>query len=478
MKLRAIIKHVTHTPRLSVALEGCKGGKKMPNRLLVPAVLLLGLLAACGGSGGNVPQPPPGGNGPQPPPADNGSATPLHNTIAYVQGTTGDEIRLVNPDGSGDRLLWAHGQDDPEEVYAVWNLAWRPDARALTFASTHENWCSLNHADIFSLGGDGTGYRRVTEAPACADLAAYPKGTVQVPVENPSYETFVGFVYFQGAPGIQQVSLPPGGSGVVTFENVADLGSGEDGLQIATTIVGVNREIAIGTAVDVQAGGTVTTAPLTVYTPSTYWEAHSPTWHSGGSRLGYILNFNSVRQIVPNPTPLDFGEELQTDASQMPDFAKLLAWGPASRTDQLLYAGNIAFDTEGIYLMAEGSATAGERLVSYDATEAVLGLAWLPDGSGFVYSVTEGDYFGEERGANLFVYDIASRQITRITSFTGEFAGPLSVSPDARQIVFERAAEMVEFGYDLVNPELWVVNRDGSGFRLLIENGRAPAWSP
>jgi len=92
-----------------------------------------------------------------------------------------------------------------------------------------------------------------------------------------------------------------------------------------------------------------------------------------------------VRQIVPNPGPLEFGEELQTDSSQMPDFAKLLAWGPASQADRLLYAGNITFDSESIYLMAEGSTTAGERLVSYDATEAVLGLAWLPDGSGFVY---------------------------------------------------------------------------------------------
>ena len=435
-------------------------------------------LAACNGPGvpGGGPTP-----GPQPPPPgnpDNGSAAPLHNTIAYVRADSSDEIRLVNPDGSGDRLLWAHGQDDPEEVYGVYSLAWRPDARALTFASTHENWCSLNHADIFTLGADGTGYRRVTEAPACADLAAYPKGTVQVPVENPSYESFVGFVYFQGAPGIQQVSLPPGGSGVVTFENVADFGSSDEGLQIATIIVGSSREIRVGTAVDVQAGGTVTTAPLTVYTPYVSWEAHSPTWHSSGSRLGYILNFNSVRQIASNPGPLDFGEELQTDSSQMPDFASLLAWGPASRADELLYAVNIAYDSEGVYLLTAGSAGAGERLVSYDATEAILGLAWLPDGSGFVYAVTEGDYFGEDRGANLFVYDFASRQTTRVTSFSGEFAGPLSVSPDGQQIVFERAAEMQELSYALVDPELWVVGRGGSGLRRVTANGASPAWSP
>lgn len=442
---------------------------------LIIVAPLLALLAACSGAGEL--QPPPGGPGPQPPPGFDG-VTPLHNTIAYVRADTADEIRLISPDGSGDRPLWAHGQSDPEEVYGVYSLAWRPDARALTFASTHENWCSLNHADIFTLGADGEGYRRVTEAPACADLAGYPKGTVQVPVENPSYESFVGFVYFQGAPGIQQVSLPPGGSGVVTFENVADFGSGDEGLQLATIIVGSSRDISIGTAVDVQAGGTVTTAPLTVYTPYVSWEAHSPTWRSDGSRLGYVLNFNSVRQITPNPGPLEFGEELQTDASGMPDFVNLLTWGPASRAGELLYAGNIAYDSEGIYLMTEGSATAGERLVAYDATEAVLGLAWLPDGSGFIYSVTEGDYFGEDRGANLFAYDFATAQVTRITSLRGEFAGPLSVSPDGREIVFERAAEMAELSYALVDPELWIVDRGGGGLRRVVANGAAPAWSP
>lgn len=431
-------------------------------------------LAACTGPG------VPGGGltpGPQPQPEFDGIA-PVRNTVAYVRADTSDEIRLVAPDGTGDRLLWAHGQADPSEVIAVWNLTWRHDARALAFASTHENSCSLNHADIFAIGADGTSYRRLTEAPACADLSGYPKGTVQVPVENTSLDTFVGFIYFQGAPGIQQVSLPPGGSGVVTFENVADLGSGEDGLQIATIIDGAYRAVDVGTAVDVQAGGTVTTGPMSVYSPYAFWEAHSPTWHSSGSRVGYIFNFSSVMQIGISPAPLTFGENIQTDSLQMPDFAGLLSYGPATRANELLYRGNVAYESEGIYLMTEGSATAGERLVSYDSTEAVLGLAWLPDGSGFVYSVTEGDYFGEDRGANLFVYNFASGQTARITSFSGEFAGPLSVSPDGQQIVFERAAEMEELGFGLVDSDLWVVNRDGSGLRLLIENGRAPAWSP
>ncbi len=35
-------------------------------------------------------------------------AQQVRHTVAYVRGDTRDEIRLVAPDGSGDRPLWAH----------------------------------------------------------------------------------------------------------------------------------------------------------------------------------------------------------------------------------------------------------------------------------------------------------------------------------------------------------------------------------
>ena len=440
----------------------------MRNGLLVLTIPFLSLLAACAGSGGGGSQLPP-------PPADNGSTTPVRNTIAYVRGDTRDEIRLVAPDGSGDRPLWTHNQTDPNNVYEVWSLTWRPDARALAFASTHENWCSLNNADIFAVGADGTGYRRITEAPTCADLASYSKGTVQVPVENASFESFVGFIYFQGAPSVQQVSLPPGGSSVVTFENVADFGTSS---QIAALIAGPNREIYVGTAVDVQAGGTVTTGPMSITPPTVFWEAFAPTWHSDGSRLGYVFNFNSLLQLPASPQPLEFGSLLLAEGAAVPNVILRLAWGPTLQTaNRLLHQGGVFGASTGIYLTTEGSATT-EELLSFAATESVFGLAWLPDGSGFVYSVTEGDSFSTPRSANLFVYTLATRQATRITNFSGEFAGMLSVSPNAQQVVFERASALDDLGIELTNPDLWVVGRDGNGLRLLVANARAPGWSP
>ena len=233
-------------------------------------------------------------------------------TIAYTPADTLDEIRLIEPDGSNDRRLWAHEIADPEKVYQIYSMTWRPDSSELAFASTHESWCSINFADVFVVGATGGSARRITEAPGCAALAAYPKGTVQVPVRNASFDLFVGFVYFQGAPSLQQVAIPAGGSTVVTFNNVADFGAGK--LQVAALINPPYREIKTGTAVDVPAGGSVTTETAFIRgSVSTPWEVHSQTWRHDGSQIGYVLNFNSLKRISSMPQPADFGERLLAD---------------------------------------------------------------------------------------------------------------------------------------------------------------------
>src|SRR5690606_21525427 len=153
-----------------------------PPRTLWHLVLLLILalsMAACGQT-----TEPPKGDDPKPP-LDDPQA--LHDTIAYV-AAGGDSIRLIDPDGSNDRELWAHGLNDPQQVYDVWSLAWNPQATRLTFSGTHENWCSLFASDIFSVGADGSQYQRITQAPSCAELGDYPQGTVRVPVKNVSMD--------------------------------------------------------------------------------------------------------------------------------------------------------------------------------------------------------------------------------------------------------------------------------------------------
>ena len=400
------------------------------------------------------------------------SAQAAAGTIAYVRADTGDEVRLIEPDGSNDRRLWAHGLADPHQVYGIYNMAWRPDARELAFASTHENWCSINYSDVFAVRPDGSGYRRITQAPACGALASYPKSTVQVPVKNVSQygSSFTGFVYFQGAPSIQPVSLAAGASTVVTFQNVADFGA--DVLQIAAFIDGANREYSVGTAVDVQAGKTATTGQLSVIPPSNMgWEPRSPTWRSDGASLGYVYGYGALYGIPAHPQPTEFGRRV-INPTTTTGIVEYMAYGPAgARANQILFQGN-GEDGIGIYLVTEGATTIGQPLVT-SGFELIRGLAWLPDGSGFVYAVQEYENYEVAR-ANIFEYTFASKQIKRLTNFDALYAGQLSVSPDSRQIVFDRSTAKDDTG----TTDVWIMNRDGSGQRLLASNAYAPAWSP
>src|SRR5512143_1703280 len=70
--------------------------------------------------------------------------------IAYVvpNQPDGDEIHLINPDGSGGRLLFRTNNPLPEVLSDIGSLAWKPDASELAFSSAHEYTCSLYETDI------------------------------------------------------------------------------------------------------------------------------------------------------------------------------------------------------------------------------------------------------------------------------------------------------------------------------------------
>ena len=176
------------------------------------------------------------------------AATADAEVIAYVRGSTHD-IHVISPDGTGDRVLWAAPR--PLGPFTPIELAWRPDGRELAFSSEHETACSWFDSDIYTIGYDGTGYRRVTNSPACAALAGLPKGAVTVDVNN--YTGSLIWVYVQGAPSVK--SVLPGFFGTVTFDDVADFGPGV--LQPSIGIGGLDRFTSYLPYADVQPGQTV-----------------------------------------------------------------------------------------------------------------------------------------------------------------------------------------------------------------------------
>ena len=393
------------------------------------------------------------------------SATPLAQQpavvattmIAYVRG--GEDIRLIQPDGSDDHSIWKEPRADID--YLIQDLDWRPDGRAIAFASNHEEACSRFDSDIYAILSDGSGFRRVTNPPACAELANYPKGSVTVTVRN---FTTNGpfFVYVQGAPSILPVVVPQAGASTVTFNTVADFGNV---LQQAVVIEGLDRWIAPIAAADVKPGQTVNAGTIDVSGSGVrQFGARGPAWHRDGARLGYIFGDCAGMWLTSANPPAGASGDQLLQANSV--FACVMDWGPTpALANEILY---YSYLDDGIYRVTAGSTTAGTRLVETAGHELVFDVQWMPDGSGFLYTKT-GNFLAN---ANVYRYDFVTEQSTPLTNFSNTFARDVTISPDGQQIVFDRAATQ-----DTLNSDLWIMNRNGSGQQRLVQDGRIPSWS-
>ncbi len=389
--------------------------------------------------------------------------------IAYVKPSTHD-IHLISPGGTGDRVLWTAPR--PLTASPAFDLAWRPDGGELAFSSEHEEACSWYQSDIYAIRYDGAGSRRVTNSPACAELAGLPKGSVTVNVTNWSSELVQ--VYVAGAPGIQTVLS----DGPITFDNVADFGPGI--AQPAVGIWGLYRILGSPPLADVQPGATVPGGNLIVseYSGIDSFGTGKISWKADGSALAYgMRTSSSISQIPAAPPYGSIGEQLPVVENANPG---LVAWGPTTATrDQYLYSsGDNPFDENvaGIYLNTGGSTSGGTKLVpinAYYGAEVVYDIEWLPDASGFLFTKF---YVNLEFYSDIYEYNFATQSITQLTpslpdeSADGGARG-LSISPDGQQIVFERAVYPFN-----TSSSLWIINRDGSGLHKLADDAARPAW--
>lgn len=389
------------------------------------------------------------------------AASAATGTIAYVRD--GKDIRLIEPDGSNDRFVWTSPL--PTEN-GVSNVEWNPASTELAFISAHEGVVSFYEKDIYAIRPNGSGYRKLTNAPIYEELVEFSKGTVVVDV-------FVAgsggpyFVYVSGAAEPQTVIAGSPGTHTLTFTNVADFG---DVLQPVVAINGEYRWFGAAAA-DVIPGQTVDAGTVSV-SGQGIWHfgvnENQLSWRSDGSRIGFLFGLGCQMKQAPASPPPGVADEplLQPDILGFPC---AMDWAPLpSIANQLLFAETDPFSFKGrIYRMTQGSTDPGEPLITYDYPNLVLDIEWLPDGSGFLFSYADGGL----SVANIYAYSFATEELTLLTDFSDELAAAMSISPDGKQVVFERAADATSL------TDLWMMNLDGSDLHLLVSNAARPSWS-
>ncbi len=360
-------------------------------------------------------------------------------------------IAVADPTGANISTVWT----SPNTTGALFGLDWKPNASEIAFASTHEFGFSPYGADIFSLNTATGTVRRLTNPPGHSEIQAggYGKGTVtgQVRNDSPGSSITQMWVYVQGAENFVNVSPPSYGNTVsFTASNVADLGSAgqyialiwsgqfdsnNDGVADKQCAGGIINTFA---PVDVQAGQTVNAGTLSFNpaTCSTYQAAY-PDWRPDGSQVGFMLD--------GVPSRVDMSGNRTDPFSASGVIVYQFAWNPADAT-KLAYTVP-AGAGQGLYQVTEGGST-GTRLTDKTSWE----LAWLPDGSGIVFTDGSDLWYTHANGQTVQLTALNLRD-SKIQGAVGNAIRDLAVSPDGKYVVFSRRGPG-----SLTTYSLWMLN--------------------
>jgi len=416
--------------------------------------------------------------------------------IAYVSPSRDNQqIRLVNPDGSNDRLLW---QVPPDTVRqnGIGELSWRSDASELAFDSGHDWHRSMYVRDIYSIGPDGTRLRRLTRPPAAFATNTYPKGTVTFTLE--SYTSGDVELYIEGAD--QPISFfAEYGYAYPITQTLADLG---DNVRQYIRLYGSNK-------CDYNEEGWVDVIPGQVTDIGRIWFGYGneytcpqllrPAWMYDRNELLYLFaqptlaefqDENNIWRLPGDASPTSVGT-LVLDYSQYVAEGRVVLVAPGrtpATADQLLAAVREMPWSPSI-LKAPIDDAGQREFINWGSCTGVCdltGLAWLPDDSGFVFSLYGDDFSsGLEKISAIYRYTFANQQLTELYRIANQAIGRLDVSPDGSQMVFEQSNQLDDTtdNYELepllLCPcQLWIVNSDGTNAHPFINDGRAPVWSP
>lgn len=391
-------------------------------------------------------------------------------TIAYVRDW--EQIRLIKPDGTGDRELWT--QPPSQSRYGdVHELAFRPDGHELAFSSSHEKAFSYYESDLYGIGLDGNGLHRLTNSPSLTELKGYSKCKVAVTITSTVTDPLVSVVvvYVIGASKPESVLVPPRGTATVELNDVAVI---PGALQPVMAAFGGRRWP--GPPLRLVAGQTNHASMLLTGRGFEMLGAYRPVWSRDGKEIAYRFGQSASVWRISSAGAPGSGIGMQMGGKTVTQVAAF-DWGaPSMPGGRLLFAHGFVIDGEqdnSIYQTdEEGQNTV--RLLHYnDGNEHIQQIRWLPDGSGFIFLRMEPLTFGE--GANLCRFDFSTRREIQLTHFRNEAVRDFALSPDGDWIVYERGQEVYN-PWDKTRPSLWLIRTDGRDEHRLLESGEMPAW--
>jgi len=395
-----------------------------------------------------------------------GEFTPpnLPGHLAFIESTDAGYELVVSTPGGGSRetVFRAAGAS-----YTCRGIDWRPDNKALCFASDHEAACSWWDHDFYELTEKGL--RRVSNGPSLPEIRALgglDTGTVKVRVRNLTSQSQVGHVYVRGA--LEPVGFAVGAKGTaseaqdVLVEDVADLGEGVS--QYVCVRVGENTDIAIN-GVDVVAGKTVNLAGgIDVSASMSRKRPTRPTYTPKGDRIIYEMG-----KVFPM--------DAKTGAiSNDPLKGTRLSWDPAcSPVEEKVLFVRLEHGI-GMYDFKSDSF---ETLLKFENTSSYNSPTWLFDGSGFVYVTSTNDPSGRTN-RNIALYGMEAKRSVLLTDVYSEDLSQPTLSPDGMWMAVIRSPHTGRSVEIPGKPELWVFKLGESHIGWRIETKgvpSSPSWS-
>lgn len=393
-----------------------------------------------------------------------GEFTPpeIFGHLAFVDTTKeGYDLVVAAPGGARETVFSVRGGS-----HNCRGIDWRPDNKALCFASDHEFAYSWWSHDFYELTEKGM--RRISNGPSLPEIRASgaATGSVKVKVRNHTKANLTGFVYIKGGLGIAGFSVGPKGTASetkeVTVEDVADLGEGVK--QYICARVGEDSELA-PTGVDVIAGETVEYAgEVGVSSQMSRKRPSRPSYMRSGDKFVYEMGniyTMDARTGVFSTEPLK---------------GTAMSWDPVCcpADDRVLF---VRFDLGlGVYDFKAGGV---ERLIKSESTSSFNRPDWLYDGSGFVYVTSTNDATGRTN-RNIALYGMEAKRSVMITDVFSENLSAPTLSPDGQWMAVIREPMTSSLTEIKGKPELWVlkVGEPHIGWHIETKGEPScPCWS-